>query len=239
VLRIQRLRIAGIGKFAAGGNHRVWETLDANDPERDIHFMHALIAQQAQGGLPGACSFGKRTAHARLHIIPVAIAEVADDRQLCAMNGQYIRTKVRLRPKPSGLPILKWVIGGCHGLGRPRCENPHQGVRTFRQIGGAGDHDCGAHFRLNSAFENTNHDVARFQSIPSDSLTSSRRTEAARNLAIRGYPAPVSALSRRETEKWNSALGLTGSVRAKGDGQASYGADGSPGFRSAAFAQNP
>ena len=101
------------------------------------------------------------------------------------MNRQHVSAKVGFCAKPGSLPVLKEAISGCWRLRRPGCENSHQDVGTFREINcagdNAGDNSGGSNFRLYGALEDAHYDVSGLQAASSDSLSSSRRTEAARN----------------------------------------------------------
>lgn len=97
------------------------------------------------------------------------------------MHRQHIGTKVGLRAEPCHLPILKGVVRRPRRFGDTRGQKSHQGVGAFLQMGCAGDDNRRPYLRFHRAFEESNNNVPRLQSVSSASFSSSRRSEAARN----------------------------------------------------------
>ena len=149
------------------------------------------------------------------------IGEVPDDGQLRAVNGQHICAKVRFRPKPSRLPVVKDAISGRSRLGRSSRENPNQDVGAFDEVGCAGNDNGRADLRFDGTLEDADYHVAWLQSRPSDSLASRCRTEAARN-SLRSSSDQESDQSilrsgaraaRRSIKRDNSMAASGGSLR--------------------------
>lgn len=90
------------------------------------------------------------------------------------MHRKHRSAKVGLRAEPRHSPILEGVIRRRKRFWYSGRQNPHQDVGPFRQIRSAGDDNRMPDFRFYRAFENSNNN------IPSASLSSSRRSEAAR-----------------------------------------------------------
>ncbi len=124
------------------------------------------------------------------------------------MNGQHTRAEVGFRPKPSDLPISKGAIRRCLGLWRLGREDSHQDIGAFREISCAGDHNCRSNFRLYRALEEPNDDVSGLQPLFSDSVSSRRRTDAARNSSGGSRPNAVSMEASWEFKRISIILDL-------------------------------
>ena len=98
-----------------------------------------------------------------LHLIPVAVTEMAEGRQLRPVHRQHVYPEVRLGSKPGGLPILENAVGGGGRFGLLGSENADKDVRVFHQVCATGDHNSRANFCFDSAGQHANHDVAGLQ----------------------------------------------------------------------------
>jgi len=93
-----------------------------------------------------------------------------------AVHCQNIGPKERRRTQAGGLPILNGAVRG--GGRRLLCENPDEQVRTFNQVGAAGNDYGGPNFRFHCCGEHSDHKISRLQLESSGSSASSLRKDA-------------------------------------------------------------